>query len=442
MSAACPIEIASSPESDADFLIVGHVGPSASMTLPSPDSDSYVRILDNQDQDQDHGAPDVNKHIVADTKPVVILQKPFLTPESPQRAAEVEVVPKSEPGVVNVQVQLDPGAQGDEEVDELDDDSHEEFHAYPAPSIAPSLCPLSSSTSTLASGTPRGTKRPRDSEIEVKPSLPLPSPPRPTLSPQAASLLSQLGHDPLARLPPINTPPPSGLLTHAPVPPRAPPTPASQPAPTQPTQDSLHESTPVKKAKKGKGKKGGWKKQQGPHPDMPTIPEGLTVRPPEPAEDGAGVEVSAAPAQDEPVCVDTVEVRNTGTRGRGLYALQAFSPGDIIFTEEPLMTARLIDPQEELITKIMGLSYLQQKALWQLEGSGDYQSLVRGMIKANGIPCPETEDDDDEETEYDDERMGIFQTIGRINHSCAPNAGWFWSQLEQRLRELRILCCY
>jgi hypothetical protein len=128
-----------------------------------------------------------------------------------------------------------------------------------------------------------------------------------------------------------------------------------------------------------------------------------------------------------------VQVRNTGSRGRGLYALKKRAPGDIIYAEAPMVMYKRGASEDEISDAIMKLSYLQQRALWQLEGSGAYQSLVKGMCDANSINCVADADGDDDDPV--DIFEGIFEVISRINHSCAPNAGWFWSESAGKLCE-------
>jgi hypothetical protein len=125
-----------------------------------------------------------------------------------------------------------------------------------------------------------------------------------------------------------------------------------------------------------------------------------------------------------------IEVRNSGSRGRGIYARRAFCPGDIVFSETPMLTTLPSDTEEQILDKLMRLPYHHMRAIWQLEASGGYQSLIKGLVDANSIPCADPDDPGEG-------AMGIFETLSRINHSCAPHAGWYWSTKQKRMRELQ-----
>lgn len=198
------------------------------------------------------------------------------------------------------------------------------------------------------------------------------------------------------------------------------------------------------KMSKGRGKKWtskGQSKAKAASIDAPIIPPGLLQPRLVKAENGATPPPPSpmTPLPDSPVSLPprtevstepTVEVRNAGSRGRGLYALRHFSAGDVIMGEIPILTARRSAPPEVLLGKLLNLTPKQTLAIWQLEGSGGYQPLLQGLLDANGIPCV-GDDECDDEVEVE---MGIFDVLSRINHSCAPNAGWYWSATRKEMR--------
>lgn len=52
--------------------------------------------------------------------------------------------------------------------------------------------------------------------------------------------------------------------------------------------------------------------------------------------------------------------------------------------------------------------------------------LIHDIVHNNGIPLETDPNEEPEET-------GMFETIGRVNHSCTPNSVWRWSKAAKRL---------
>lgn len=119
-----------------------------------------------------------------------------------------------------------------------------------------------------------------------------------------------------------------------------------------------------------------------------------------------------------------------GDRGRGLVATRDLSAGEVILAEKPIFTAKRDCGVNELLAKVKDMSPAWLMLLLSFECSGGYLPAIEGILQANGIPCVEDEDGEDEEP-----LMGVFEFISRINHSCSPNAGWAWSDADQRMRQ-------
>jgi hypothetical protein len=65
-------------------------------------------------------------------------------------------------------------------------------------------------------------------------------------------------------------------------------------------------------------------------------------------------------------------------------------------------------------------------------GSATGTQAISAVFGANAIPCMADEPEDEEEAAR--ARAGLFRYASRINHSCAPNAGWMWCEETKMLR--------
>lgn len=122
-----------------------------------------------------------------------------------------------------------------------------------------------------------------------------------------------------------------------------------------------------------------------------------------------------------------------GRAGLGLYAEGTFDECDVILAEKPFFTAPRTSSTETLIKKLFSLDKEHLIRLLSSEaGSVAGTSAISAVFCANAIPCVEDEPDSDKECKT--VTSGVFRYASRINHSCSPNAGWFWCSESHKLR--------
>ncbi|KAE9375230.1 SET domain-containing protein [Stipitochalara longipes BDJ] len=116
-------------------------------------------------------------------------------------------------------------------------------------------------------------------------------------------------------------------------------------------------------------------------------------------------------------------------KGLGLIALQPIPPGTKILIESPLLTVsmpemvegqgfRINDMVAEIDLKFKLLSLEQQKEVEDLHDHrfpGDGSSRLLTIFRSNAYNTG-------------DDHVGLFPKTARINHSCRPNCGNFWSE--------------
>lgn len=114
-----------------------------------------------------------------------------------------------------------------------------------------------------------------------------------------------------------------------------------------------------------------------------------------------------------------------------MYATAALYATDIILTEKPLlMTRRGATPGDvrAQLRTVPSENWLELLNLCVGVGDGEPRAAIECLLDTNGIPCAS---EDGENPPY-----GIFKAASRINHSCAPNAGWYWCGVKKALRGL------
>lgn len=125
------------------------------------------------------------------------------------------------------------------------------------------------------------------------------------------------------------------------------------------------------------------------------------------------------------------EVRSSPLHGQGLFGKVDLSPGDLVLAEKPLFTAQ---PSESISSLLASLSAEHQSAFRSLsstatatatgDGNGTDKSQDQAIFTANAKPL--CRDGNGVEGAHD--RLGLFPTIARINHSCSPNVSVVWNE--------------
>ena len=133
------------------------------------------------------------------------------------------------------------------------------------------------------------------------------------------------------------------------------------------------------------------------------------------------------------------EVKAAPGKGLGLFATRDIAPGELILAERPLFTALDYKSGPETLSKLSA----ETKAQFRQLASGDEGSSASNgdshgtSASASGsAPGPDQQDADAFKrlavrltfsgTEGN-EKLGVFPTISRVNHSCAPNACVAWN---------------
>ena len=114
-------------------------------------------------------------------------------------------------------------------------------------------------------------------------------------------------------------------------------------------------------------------------------------------------------------CSDSVEIKDTGTKGKGLFSKKEYTVGDIILKEKPFFK---ITGFSTLISTFNTLSSLQdykQDLFWTFTNNTLGEDQMVGIWKTNSIPIG-------------DGYAGMFAFISRANHSCDANARYVWRE--------------
>ena len=135
-------------------------------------------------------------------------------------------------------------------------------------------------------------------------------------------------------------------------------------------------------------------------------------------------------------------------KGQGLVATAQLPVGTIIIEESPLITVEdeYLNPYaaQEIVTKFRCLTDEQKNQVLSLHDPGptsfmgkdmplfgfpdETEKKVLRIFAANCISfCghPET----------NVKKSGVYKTISRINHSCAPNVAWSWLQVANSIKK-------
>ena len=106
-------------------------------------------------------------------------------------------------------------------------------------------------------------------------------------------------------------------------------------------------------------------------------------------------------------------------KGMGMFATRPIARGELILFEKPVLTIDSLQVWSEMIGKFARLTDTHRNAFYALSNCLTDESAPRelGIIKTNGLPLGK-----------DAVATGVFATIARINHSCAPNAHFNWNR--------------
>lgn len=131
-------------------------------------------------------------------------------------------------------------------------------------------------------------------------------------------------------------------------------------------------------------------------------------------------------------------VRDLGEKGQGVVAARRIRRGELILEEAPVLTVRRLDDlgqlpawSEEIREELDKCSEEQQAQFWSLADvhAQDGSKTVAGVVRTNGLPV---------DLEDGVERLGIYGTVSRFNHSCGNNVHNAW-QADRKLEALHAL---
>lgn len=122
-------------------------------------------------------------------------------------------------------------------------------------------------------------------------------------------------------------------------------------------------------------------------------------------------------------------------KGFGMVASRKIKQGDVILTEEPVLTANMALSQDDrnsfLISQFSKLSLADKErvdSLYDNDPEEDAKMKVVRIFKCNSIQICESES-----------MAGLYPNIARINHSCAPNVVWSWTKDNVRQKQVKAL---
>ena len=123
------------------------------------------------------------------------------------------------------------------------------------------------------------------------------------------------------------------------------------------------------------------------------------------------------------------EIQTIQGKGKGLVACSHIAKGTRILQEKPLLTIEKVLPMDRrelnLVEKLMTLSELQRHMFHSLHNNFPGEYPCSGIVDTNAwLDKP---DDLDSDSSDHPERVSIYPKISRINHSCLPNAYYYWN---------------
>ncbi|WOO76685.1 SET domain-containing protein 5 [Vanrija pseudolonga] len=250
------------------------------------------------------------------------------------------------------------------------------------------------------------------------------SPPRDTTQPPPAKR-RWTGSGPTPTPAPIPAPkhPPYELFwTGAPragmkPPPQPAPTPAAAPAPAPyptPRPTASPSSSPATL----------------PSSDLPSFGEGSHVGPAPPSPPSMANDEDAPVIPPDP---DDLPPR-LPCRGHGLRATRKIKRGTVIVSERPFIQIRYPINDDAVRAAFNALpddDKIEFLSFSAVAKEGEELLVFQDIFDTNSLPCTATDERDkllmgeasDDEAEH---RAGMFKTICRTNHSCAPNAEYQW----------------
>jgi hypothetical protein len=105
--------------------------------------------------------------------------------------------------------------------------------------------------------------------------------------------------------------------------------------------------------------------------------------------------------------------------GQGVFATRPIIAGETMIREKPFITFQ--DPliSKEVWSALQSVPLDSRDLFWGFSGTGAHETPDVDIAETNLIPLE------------GEARCGMFETICRINHSCAPNARWAWNATKQ-----------
>jgi hypothetical protein len=148
-----------------------------------------------------------------------------------------------------------------------------------------------------------------------------------------------------------------------------------------------------------------------------------------------------------------IQLRHAPPKGFGLYATRHIERGEEILREKPFITFQHPIESHTLQSSFLNLSDKAKLLFLSFTGNGREKDALLDIAENNAIPCNTgdealdtglreicdrgmEEDAEDEEDRGDEgSTSGMFELTCRVNHSCAPNAGWRWCEESRELCE-------
>jgi len=123
-------------------------------------------------------------------------------------------------------------------------------------------------------------------------------------------------------------------------------------------------------------------------------------------------------------------------KGFGIVATRKIKQGETILAEDPVLILDIARPQEEKVETLVNdfekLSLFDKSRvenLYDSDPEADCMLKVVRIFKSNSIQVGNS---------YPG-LAGLYPNIARINHSCAPNVVWSWTNGNKQRKEVRAL---
>lgn len=123
-------------------------------------------------------------------------------------------------------------------------------------------------------------------------------------------------------------------------------------------------------------------------------------------------------------------IKDIPGKGKGLIATKSIMAGTLILFEDPLISIPKPVDEKKVLSKFNNLSESEQNNFLDLHDCGGEMKSIWQIFRTNSMQVCGFAD-------LGVNDSAVYNSISRINHSCAPNAVWSWKAGNVRRQEVR-----